>query len=84
MPRFKLQSSPRMKVMRRGKWGGPRVGAGAKPGTGALGEQVRSQKMVIALTKADLAKLKRLADNQEMPLATLAYQFILRALKRRK
>ncbi len=60
------------------------MGAGAKPGTGALGEQVRSQKMVIALTKAELEKLKRLAAKQEMPPATVAYLFISRALKRRK
>ncbi len=60
------------------------MGAGAKPGTGALGEKVRSQKMVIALTKADVEKLKKLAAELEMPPATLAYQFIARALKRRK
>ncbi len=68
-------------VMRKGMWGGPRIGAGRK---GAPPDQVRSKKLLISLTRADLAKLKKLADKQEMPPSTLAYQFIARALKRRK
>ncbi len=62
-------------------WGGPRIGAGRK---GAPPDQVRSKKLLISLTKADLAKLKKLAAKEKMPPSTLAYQFIARALKRRK
>ncbi len=68
-------------VMRKGMWGGPRIGAGRK---GSPPDQVRSKKLLISLTRVDLAKLKRLAAKQEMPPSTLAYQFIVRALKRRK
>ncbi len=68
-------------VMRKGMWGGPRVGAGRKL---APPDQVRNKKLLVSLTRADLAKLKKLAAKQEMPPSTLAYQFILRALKRRK
>ena len=68
-------------VMRKGMWGGPRIGAGRK---GAPPDQVRSKKLLISLTGAELAKLKKLAAKQEMPPSTLAYQFIARALKRRK
>ncbi len=73
-----------MKVMRRGKWGGPRVGAGRKAGSGPPPEEVRSQNVMVALTKAELEKLRKLAAKEKMPPSTLAYQFIARALRRRK
>ena len=45
---------------------------------------MRSKKLLISLTGPELAKLKKLAAKQEMPPSTLAYEFIRRALMRRK
>ncbi len=36
------------------------------------------------VTDAELAKLYRLADEQDQPLSTAVYQILSRALKRRK
>ncbi len=41
-------------------------------------------RVVLMLTDAELAKLNRLADAEQLPNATLAYQFFSGALSRRK
>ena len=64
----------------KGRWGGPRKGAGRRA---APPEQVRDQKVMIALTRGELKQLKRLAEKKELPPSTLAYQFVVRALKRK-
>ena len=69
---------------RKGKWGGPRKGAGRKPGFGGPPEQVRRNRVAIMLTDAELVKLQKLADEKDLPLGTTAYEFVARGLKRRK
>jgi hypothetical protein len=36
------------------------------------------------LTDAELEKLRRLADEKDLPVGTVAYEFVGRGLKRRK
>jgi hypothetical protein len=36
------------------------------------------------LSDAELEKLRRLADEKDLPLGTVAYEFVGRGLKRRK
>jgi hypothetical protein len=36
------------------------------------------------LTDAELAKLHRLAEDRELPIGTVAYEIVERALRRRK
>ena len=66
---------------RKGKWGGPRRGAGRTP---APADTVRKNRVAIMLTDAELAKLQKLADEKELPLGTVAYEFVARGLKRRR
>ena len=39
--------------------------------------------MTITLTNAELAKLQKLADEKELPVGTVAYEFVARGLRRR-
>ena len=57
---------------------------GRPPGSGKPPEEVRSYRVVMSLTRAELDTLERIADEQETPLGTAAYQILARALKRRK
>ena len=61
--------------------GGARLGSGRKPGPPEL---VRRNRLVITLTDSEFAKLKKWARFGKLPTSTLAYDFVARALKRRK
>ena len=65
--------------VRRGGRTRVKMGRPAKPS-----EEVRRNRVVLMLTDAELAKLNRLADAEQLPNATLAYQFFSGALSRRK
>ncbi|HME68647.1 MAG TPA: hypothetical protein VKM54_02130 [Myxococcota bacterium] len=67
--------------MKKGSWGGPRRGAGMKP---APPETVRRNRVVVMLKDDELAKLHRLAEEKNLPLGTVAYEFVARGLTRRR
>lgn len=74
-----------MAVRRRGMWGGPRKGAGRPPGTGpGPSPDSRRNRVVVMLTDQELAKLRDLADERDLPLGTAAYEIVARALGRRR
>lgn len=60
--------------------GGPRKGAGRPP---SLPEEVRRNRLVITLTDGEVAKLRKLAAERDLPLGTAAHEFVARALRRR-
>ena len=70
-----------MAAVRKGAWGGPRRGSGRKP---EVEGQVRRNRVVVMLTDTQLAKLQKLAHEKDLPLGTVAYEFVGRGLKRRK
>ena len=47
-------------------------------------ESVRRNRVVAFITDAELAKLHRMADQKDSPLATVVYQLLSGALKRRR
>jgi len=62
-------------------WGGPRRGAGRKP---ELTDEVRRNRVVVLLTDDQLEALQRLAEEEFLPVGTVAYQLLARVLMRRK
>jgi len=60
--------------------GGPRAGAGRPRGAS---ETVRHNRVVILLSDGELAKLHRWANERKLPLGTVAYEIVERALRRR-
>ena len=62
------------------KWGGPRRGAGRRPGPA---EAVRRNRVTFTLTDAELEKLCDLAEERDLPLGTAAYEIVERVLRRR-
>ena len=65
---------------RKAAWGGSRVGAGRKPGPRGL---VRRHRVVVMLTDAELARLRRAARGEGVPLGALAYRVLAAWLNRR-
>ncbi len=61
-------------------WGGARPGAGRPSGTGNP-ESARRNRVVVMVTDRELAHLKRMADREEIPLATWAYEVLARGMK---
>lgn len=68
----------------KGGWGGPRKGAGRKAGFGKAPEEIRRNRVVVMLTDAELAALHRIAGARDLPLGTVAYELVAKALKRAK
>jgi len=60
------------------KKGAAKVGRPAGPP-----EDVRRNRIVVMLTDGELAKLHRLAGEKDLPLGTVAYEFVARGLSRR-
>lgn len=74
-----------MAARKKGKVGGPRKGAGRPPGTGpGPSPNARRNRVVVMLSDSEFTKLTKLADVKDLPLGTTAYEFVARALKRRK
>ncbi len=59
--------------------GGRREGAGRKPGPRS---KVRHNRVVILLTDAELKALQRRARQRKLPMGTLAYELVAKALRR--
>lgn len=64
--------------------GWPRKGAGRKPGGGGPVTVIRRNRVVVMLTDGELANLRRVAEGRELPLGTVAHEFVARALTRRR
>jgi hypothetical protein len=64
------------KATRRKKMGRPK-GSGGPP------EKVRRNRVATMLTDAEFAELERLANAKELPLGTMLYELVRRALHRR-
>ena len=47
-------------------------------------EEARRNRVVIMLADADLAKLDRMAEQQNLPLGTVAHEIVTRALSRKR
>lgn len=60
--------------------GGPRRGAGRPTGSGRPVAQVRRNRLVITMRDDDLRALEKRAEEQGLPLATVAYRLLMRAL----
>ena len=73
--------APVKATMTKGAWGGPRRGAGRKPEPRG---EVRRNRVVVTLRDAELAKLQRWAEERSLPVGTVAYEIVERALRRRK
>ena len=63
---------------------GVRPKMGRPKGSGLPPEMVRTQRVVVMLLPAEMAKLQRIANERELPLGTVAYEIVARALGRRK
>ena len=73
-----------MATRKKSRVGGPRKGAGRPPGTGpGPSPYARRNRVVVMLRDDELAKLKRLAKQRDLPFGTIAYEFVARALRRR-
>ena len=72
-------------VMRKGKVGGPRKGSGRPPGRGpGPSPDARRHRVTVLLSDAELAILRDLAEERDLPLGTAAYDLLAGCLKRRK
>jgi hypothetical protein len=69
----------RVGVRRTGR-GGPRPGSGRPKGPEA---DLRRNKVAFMVTDAELAKLQRLASERVLPVGTVVYEIVERALRRR-
>ena len=56
---------------------------GRPKGSGGPPENVRRNRVVVTLTDAELAKLRKWAKDRDLPLGTVAYEIVERALRRR-
>ena len=70
-----------MASRKRPGWGGPRKGAGRRPGFGGAPEEIRRNRVTTTLTDSELAALKRLADVAGVPTGTMLYELVKRRLR---
>ncbi len=61
-----------------------RAKMGRPKGSGGPPELVRRHRITITLNNGELKKLQHLAQNERLPLGTLAHRYVSQALKRRK
>jgi hypothetical protein len=74
-----------MAAKMKGKVGGPRKGAGRPPGTGqGPSPDSRRNRLTITLRDTELAVLQRMAEKRDLPVGTVAYEIVARALRRRR
>ena len=62
------------------KRGGKRAGAGRKP----YAAETRTEQVMVRLSRAQLAQLRAIADEEGQPVALVVYDHIARWLRRRK
>lgn len=66
-------------------WGGPRKGAGRPPGTGpGPSPDSRRNRLTILLTDAEMTALRKLAEERDLPVGTVAYEIVALSLRRAK
>lgn len=81
--RKKGRSAPKAKGKKKLGWGGRRPGAGRPKGSGkGPSPDSRKNRVAVMFTDSELAKLRVLAKKQRIPVATVAYRMIERAVKR--
>ncbi|MEE3327245.1 MAG: hypothetical protein VX252_07925 [Myxococcota bacterium] len=77
----KKKKAAKKKSARRASWGGKRPGAGRPKGSGqGPSPDSRRNRVAIMFTDDELAILKRDSKKQKIPLSTLAYELVTRAL----
>ena len=68
---------------KKSSWGGRRPGAGRPKGSGSgPSPNSRKNRVAVMFTDTEVSKLQSLADKKNIPVATVAYNLIARALKR--
>ena len=68
---------------KKGTWGGRRPGAGRPPGTGqGPSPNARRNLVAVMFRDSELRKLKAIARKDRLPVSTVAYRLIERALSR--
>jgi hypothetical protein len=73
-----------MAAKMKGRWGGPRKGAGRPPGSGSgPSPDARRNRLTITLRDDELEVLRRMADKRDLPVGTVAYEIVARAIRRR-
>ncbi len=72
-----------MTAKKSSNWGGARPGAGRPKGSGTgPSPNARVNRIAIMLTDREWSKLARLARRRNVPLATLAHEFVSQALSK--
>lgn len=72
----------RLTSKNRKSWGGPRPGAGRPKGSGrGSSPDARVHRVAIMVSLAERERLKSLAKTAGQPLATFAYELVLRGLR---
>ncbi len=68
---------------KKGSWGGRRPGAGRPPGTGqGPSPNSRRNRVAVMFRDTELKKLKTMAKKERLPVSTVAYRLIEKALGR--
>jgi len=69
---------------KRSNWGGVRPGAGRPKGSGnGPSPDARKNRIAVMLSDSELERLETLAGLSGKPIATVAYEFVARGLRRR-
>ena len=76
-------SGVEMGAKKSSSWGGARRGAGRPKGSGTgSSPNARVNRIAMMLTDAELAKVVRIANRKNMPIATLAYELFATGLRK--
>ena len=74
-----------MAARKKGKVGGPRLGAGRPPGSGpGPSPDARRNRVAVMFSDAELRKVRAEAKRQNLPVGTLVYEIVSRTVKRWK
>jgi hypothetical protein len=80
----KARSAKKKARAKKGSWGGSRPGAGRPKGSGSgPSPNSRRNRVAVMFTDTELKVLNTLAKKQRIPVATVAYRQIAKALKRK-
>jgi hypothetical protein len=75
-------SEKRLASRKKKSWGGARPGAGRPKGSGqGSSPRARIHRVAVMLSKPELERLLKLAAVADKPLATLAYELLIRAMR---
>ncbi len=68
---------------RKATWGGRRKGAGRPPGTGpGPSPDARRNRVTVLLRDDEIARLQKLAQENDLPTGTMLYELVKRRLGR--